>query len=94
MGFAPPPRGGFAFVAAAGRAHARTVLSRSGRPHPPNELSLHRMANLLELRRTEVRFRRIYLPKLSKKSRGSVSSVGIAGMKRRNRPRLPRFGGF
>jgi hypothetical protein len=27
MGFAPPPRGGFAFLAAPGSAHARTVLS-------------------------------------------------------------------
>ena len=48
MGFAPPPRGGFAFVAAPGRAHTGTVLSRGERPHPPNELSLHRMVNFLE----------------------------------------------
>jgi hypothetical protein len=32
--------------------------------------------------------------KLSKKALGGVSSVGIAGMTQRNRPRLPRFGGF
>jgi hypothetical protein len=55
MGFAPPPRGGFAFVAAPGRGHARTVLSRGEGPHPPNELSLHRTVNFSELRQREVR---------------------------------------
>ena len=55
MGFAPPPRGGLAFVAAPGRAHARTILSRGERPHPPNGLSLHRMVNFSELRKGEVR---------------------------------------
>jgi hypothetical protein len=36
--------------------------------------------------------RRITLPKLSKKSLGGVSSVGIAAITQLNGPLLPRFG--